>query len=113
MIPVFSIYHGNLKTMYLKALQGSCVDSDPLDLTSCTEIDIALPKTDGTTLHLLLSTAQVVVTAPAVLGKFSAEISAVNSALLNVGEYQDFVVTFTIAGVKFSVRYQRALSVFQ
>jgi hypothetical protein len=112
-IPVFSIYLGDAKTMFLKTVLSACTGSDPLDLTSCAEIDVALPKADGTLKHYLLSEGAVVITAPAVLGKFSVAIDAAVSVLLNVGEFQDFTVTFTIAGVKFSVGYSRALSVFQ
>lgn len=112
MNPVFSISLGNIKTMYLKAILDNC-NGDPLDLTSCTEIDVVLPNADGTLAHFLLSLSEVVVTAPAVIGKFSVPIGSVKSALLNLGEFQDFDVTFTIAGVKFTVRYTRALSVFE
>jgi hypothetical protein len=35
------------------------------------------------------------------------------SALLNLGELQNFDVTFTISGQVFTVRYFQALSVFE
>lgn len=108
----FTIYQGDAKTMLLKALQEFPA-GDPLDLTSCTEIIVSLPKADGTILLRKLSLAEVVVTSPAVLGKFSVAISAINSALLNVGQLQTFDVTFTISGVVFTVPYFNALSVFE
>ena len=110
--PTFTIFLGDDKTMYLKAVNSGC-NSDPLDLTSCTEIDIILPNADGTFTHRLLSLAQVAITSPAILGKFSAEIGSLISALLNVGEYQNFDVVFTIAGKVFAVRYYQGLSVFE
>ncbi len=109
---VFTIFTGDAKTMSLKAAQGSC-SGDPLDLTSCTEIDIALPNEDGTFLHLLLSDDEVVITSPAILGKFTAPIGSVASALLNVGELQSFDVTFTIGAEVFTVRYYQSLSVLE
>lgn len=109
---VFSIFTGDDKTMYLKAVNAGC-STDPLDLTSCTEIDIALPNADGTFTHLLLSEDEVIVASPAILGKFSAAIDSGVSALLNPGELQSFDVTFTIASKEFTVRYQGVLSVYE
>lgn len=109
----FSIFLGDSKTMYMKALNYDCFGGDPLDLTNCSEIDVALPKADGTFSHRLLSTGQVVITQPPVLGNFSAIIPSVVSALLNVGQYQDFTVTFTILAEVFSVRFSQGLSVFE
>lgn len=108
----FSIYLGDAKTMNLKAV-FSGQGGDPLDLSACTEIVINLPKADGTTLQLKLSLTQVVIVSPAVLGKFNASISSMNSALLNVGELQDFDVQFTISGQIFTVPYPQSLSVFE
>ncbi len=99
--------------MYLKVLNDSCCGGGPLDLTGCTEIDVALPNADGTFTHYLLSEGQIALTLPENLGKFSVPIPADNSALLNVGEYQSFTATFTIASEIFSVRFFEALSVFQ
>lgn len=107
----FSIYTGDSKTMSLKAVYSD--SGDPLDLTSCTEIDIALPKADGTFLHLLKSTNTVVIVSPAVLGKFTAAIAALASATLLPGELQNFIVTFTIGSTIFTVPYVGALSVFE
>lgn len=107
----FTIFQGNAKIMNLKALYA--VTDDPLDLTSCTEIDIAIPKSDGTYLHLLKSASQVTVTSPAVLGKFTAGIAAEDSVDLNPGEFQNFNVTFTIGSLIFTVPYLAALSVFE
>lgn len=113
MNPTFSIFLGNAKTVYLKVNSDDCCGGDPVDLTACTEIDVALPKADGTLLHFLLSTNGVSISSPKNLGKFSAPISSENSALLNIGEFQDIDVTFTIAGEVFTVRFARALSVFE
>lgn len=109
---VFTIFLGDAKTIYLKVANGGC-NSDPLDLTSCTEIVINLPNADGTFLQLKLSLAQVTITSPAVLGKFSAPITSVQSALFNTGEFQNIDVTFTISGQVFTVPFIQALSVFE
>lgn len=108
----FSIFRGDNKTIYLKAVNEGC-NSDPLDLTSCTEIDIALPNADGTFTHLLFTEGDVVIPTPKLLGKFNAPISSEVSALLNPGELQNLDVTFTIAGQEFTVRFFQALSVFE
>lgn len=113
MTPVFTIFLGDKKTIFLKLVQDECCGGGPVDLTHCTALDLALPKQDGTLLHLLLSDEEVVITSPAVLGKFSAPISEEDSALLNVGEYQNVLATFTIAGEVSTVRFDRALSVFE
>lgn len=107
----FSIFLGNAKTMFLKTLQGS--NFDPLDLTNCTEIDVRLPNADGTFTHFLLSLGDVAITDPSVLGKFSVPIDEDTSALLNVGQFQSFDVTFTISSEKFTVAYNRGISVYE
>lgn len=108
---VFSIFQGDDKVMSLKAIYAE--NGDPLDLTSCTEIDVALPNADGTFAHRLLSTGQVAITSPALLGKITCPISAAVSALMNLGELQNLDVVFTIASKKTTVRFASALSVFQ
>lgn len=110
--PTFSIFQGDALTMRLKAA-GSWLGADPLDLTGATEIVVKLPKADGTILELKLTAAQVsVVSGP--LGKFDVTISAVNSALLLVGVYQTFDVTFTLAsGAVVTVAFEGSLSVYQ
>lgn len=109
---IFSIFTGDDKIMYLKAIQGGCA-GDPLDLTSCTEIDVSLPNADGTFTHLTKTDDQVVISEPTNLGKFSATIESEVSDLLQPGEGQNFDVTFTIATDQFTVRYFGALSVFE
>lgn len=109
---VFTIFQGNAKTMYLRAMNAGC-NTDPLDLTSCTEIDIALPNSDGSFTHYLFSDGDVVISTPKNLGKFSVAISAVLSLLMLPGEIQSFDVTFTIGAEVFTVRYSQSLSVFQ
>jgi hypothetical protein len=111
--PTFSIFLGDSKTMYFKALNAACCGFSPLDLTNCTEINIALPNQDGTFTNLLLSLSQVVISTPPVLGAFYALIGSMASALLNVGEFQNVPVTFTISGEVFTVLFQRALSVYE
>lgn len=106
----FTIFTRDQKAINLKAVQ---LCGDPLDLTNCTEIAIALPNADGTFTTLLLSMSQVTITAPALLGKFSAVITSAVSALLNIGELQNIDVTFTISASPFTVRFYQALSVFQ
>lgn len=106
---VFSIFLGDNRTMFLTALNKN----GPLDLTNCTEIDVAIPNQDGTIAHFLLTTGGVVITQPPVLGKLGVIISSVASALFQVGEFQTFDVTFTISSVIFTVRFSQALSVFE
>lgn len=108
----FTIFTGDSKTMPLKAVLGTCTGG-PLDLTSCTEIDVALPNADGTFAHRLLSDGDVQITAPALLGKFTCTIPSDVSALLQPGELQNVDVTFTIAAKEFTVRFFAALSVFE
>ena len=109
--PVFTIFKGDAKTLPLKAIYAE--GFSPLDLTSCTEIAIALPNQDGTFTTLLLSTSQVAITSPAVLGQFTALISSINSLLLNSGELQNLDVTFTISAEVFTVRYYACFSVYE
>lgn len=85
----------------------------PLDLTTCTEIKVALPNADGTFTLLLLSASQVAITSPANLGSITVPISATISALLNVGERQNVDVAFTIGGLITIVRFFQALSVLE
>ncbi len=110
--PSFPIFLGDNKTLTMKAAP-SLINADPLDLTGATEIVVNLPKADGTTLQLKLSLSQVTVV-DAKLGKFLAAVSAINSALLLVGENQTFDVTFTLStGVVLTLPFVGALSVYQ
>lgn len=108
---VFTIFTGDDKTMNLKAVYAD--SGDPLDLTDCTEISIPLPNADGTFRTLLKSLGEVQIASPEVLGKFSATITSSVSALMKVGEFQSFDVTFTIDSLKTTVGYPQALTVFQ
>lgn len=108
---VFKIFQGDAKTVYFKAVNAGC-SSDPLDLSECTEIAIVLVNSDGTVTTLLLSDDEVTISNPSVLGKFFAHISEEVSALLNVGEFQNVDITFTIAGEVFTVPFIQALSVY-
>jgi hypothetical protein len=108
---VFSIFQGDNKTMPLKAVYSE--SGDPLDLTSCTEIVVSLPNEDGTLSTFKLSLSTVTITSPATIGKFSILVTTVISNLLNLGELQNFDVTFTISGQIFTVRYLNALSVLE
>lgn len=108
---VFKIFLGDEKTLSLRALYaGSYL---PLDLTDCTEIIINLPNADGSIAQLKLSTSQVVITSPPVLGQYSALITTEVSELLNIGELQSIFVSFTINGDTMTVSYPNSLSVFQ
>lgn len=109
--PVFTIFLGDVKAMNLKAVYGD--SGDPLDLTSCTEILIALPLASGAFTALSLLGGDVTITSPANLGKFIASAAAIGeiSDGLMVGELQSFDVTFTISGNPFTVRYVSALTV--
>lgn len=109
--PVFSIFTGDAKTLSLSAQYTNF--GGPLDLTDCTEIVINLLNEDGSFLQLKYSLSEVTIATPTVLGLFSAPISSVQSALLNVGELQTFNVTFTISGQVFTVPYIQSLSVFE
>lgn len=108
----FNIFQGDAKTIYLLA-QNAHYNNQPVDLTDCDEIDIVLPNADGTLTHLKLSDEDVDITQPPVLGAFSSPISEAVSALLNIGEFQNIDVTFTIAANVFTVRFYGALSVFE
>lgn len=110
--PTFRIFLGDATTLYLKAVNAGC-NTDPLDLTDCTEIVINLPNADGTVTQLKLSESEVAITSPSVLGKFSAPITSEVSGALNVGEFQNIDVTFTISGQIFTVPFLQALSVFE
>lgn len=110
---VFTIFLGDSKTMYLKVLNDTCCGGGPVDLSNCSEIDVVLLNQDGTFTNRLLSTGQVTITQPPVLGQFSVAISSIISTLLNVGELQPVDVTFTISDSVFTVRFTNAISVFQ
>lgn len=107
----FTIFLGDSKTMYLKAVNAD--SGDPLDLSNVSEIDIPLVNADGTIAHLLYTDDAVVIGQPPVLGKFSAPISEEASVLLQTGTFQSIDVTFTISGEKFTVPFPRALSVYE
>ena len=107
----FQIFQGQDKTMSMRAAYQQT--GLPLDLTSCTEISVALPNADGTFTNLLLSMSQVVITSPPVVGSFTVPITHTVSALLNVGERQNIDVAFTIGGLITIVRFFEALSVFE
>lgn len=107
----FNIFQGDLKTMALKVVNEGC-NTNPLNLTQCSEIDVALPNADGTIAHFLLSDEEVVILSPEVLGQLTVAISSEKSALLNPGVAQNFDVTFTLPGETITVRYFNGLSVF-
>lgn len=109
----FTIFTGDAKTMFLKLIEGGCGNGDPLDLTSCTEIDVALPLSDGSFAHRLLSLMQVEITSPAILGKFSVPIPSATSEIMMPGELQYVDVTYTIGGLPKTVRFPQSLSVFE
>ncbi len=111
--PVFTIFLGDVKAMNLKAVYGD--SGDPLDLTSCTQIVVALPLAGGGTTSLKLSLSQITITSPDNLGKYVVSAAAMGaiSASLMVGELQNFDVTFTIGGNPFTVRYYSALTVLE
>ena len=107
----FEIFQGQDKTMSMRAAFAQT--GLPLDLTSCTEIAVALPNADGTVTNLLLSLSEVAITSPALAGAFTVPITATVSALLNVGLLQNIDVAFTISGLITIVRFFQALSVFE
>lgn len=109
---VFSIFQGDNRVLPLRAVNVGC-NSNPLDLTQCTEIDVELVDDTGVPVHLLLSEGDVSIFDPPILGNFGATISSEVSVTLNPGQFQTFYVTFTISGEKITVPYRQALSVFQ
>ena len=108
---VFNISTGDDGTMNLRAAYAQTLA--PLDLTSCSAIDVLLPKADGTFLDLSIGSGAVGITSPAVLGAFTASISAAQSALLMVGELQSFAVVFTIASKKQTIWFLNCLTITQ
>lgn len=106
----FSIFTGDAKTLPLRIAYASGL---PVDITSASEIVVNLPNADGSFTQLKLSLTQVAIVSPGTLGQITAPISAIKSALLNIGELQDIDVTFTIGGNPFTVRFYGALSVFE
>jgi hypothetical protein len=109
--PVFSIFQGDAKTLSLKIMYADSYD--PVDLTNCTQIVVNLLNEDGTVTALELTNNQISITSPPVLGKFQAPISSEVSALLNLGEFQNIYVTFTIGSQVFTVPYLKQFSVFE
>lgn len=107
----FVIYTGDSKILKLKAIIAGSFS--PLDLTNCTEIDVALPLAGGGFSHRLLTASDVSITSPASLGTFQVPVDEELSTLLKIGEFQSFDVTFTIAGEILTVRYYQALTVFE
>lgn len=107
---VFEITKGNSKLLKMKAIYSGSFD--PLDLTDCTEIDIALPNQDGTFTHLLLSEDQVEIVGNPLLGKFQAQVTTEVSEVLNEGSLQDINVTFTINDEPDTLKYPKSLTVF-
>jgi hypothetical protein len=106
----FTIFTGDQKTIPLRIAYNTGL---PVDLSSCTEIVVNLPKADGSFLQLKLSLAQVSIVSPAILGQFTAIVTTVQSATLNIGEAQDIDVTFTISGSPLTVRFYGAISVYE
>lgn len=94
---VFKYYMGDTDI-----INGTAIFSDtlkPLDLTDCTEISVVLPNAGGTSTVLLLSLSQVEITTPALLGGWSAPVSATLWPMPNPGELQTFFVTFTTTSI--------------
>lgn len=106
----FSIFTGDAKTMPLRLAYANGL---PVDLTICTEIVCNLQNADGSITQRKLSTSQITITSPPTTGQFIVSLPSVVSALLQIGELQDFDVTFTIGGSPFTVRFYQALSVFE
>lgn len=108
----FTIFLGDKKTMYLSALEGGCMGG-PLDLTQCTEISVLLPNADGSLKQYLLSSGEVVIAPPSVLGRFWVPLASADSLLFNPGVLQSLDVTFTILGEVVTCRFENALSIYQ
>lgn len=108
---LFSIFTGDAGVMNLRAVYASGLA--PLDLTSCTAINVQLPLAAGGFLPLTIGTGEVTISGNPLLGAFTATISSVHSALLNIAELQSFYCTFTISGQLMTVAFTNALSVFE
>lgn len=106
----FVIFTGDVKVLPLRIAYGTGL---PVDITSASEIVVNLPNADGTVTALKLTDSKVAIVSPGVLGQLTANISAIDSAKLNIGELQNIDVTFTIGGNPFTVRFYGALSVFE
>lgn len=112
----FTIFLGDNKPIYLRVNYAG-VDGaplgDPVDLTTCTEIIMSLPKADGTFAQLKLTDNDITIE-DARLGKYMAQIDEVTSALLQVGPFQTFTVQFTFADdTIYGVDYYQGLSVVE
>ena len=109
----FVIFTGQDKTMNLQSVTPLQSGFIPLDLTSCTQINVALPNADGTFTSLLLTDSQISIVSPANLGQIQVPITHTVSALLNVGELQNIDVAYTISGEITIVRFFQALTVIE
>lgn len=108
---VFEIFTGEDKEMSMRVV--SQPGNLPLDLTECTQIDVAIPNADGTFTNLTLTDSQVAITSPPVAGQFVVTITNEESALFNVGLRQNIDVALTISGLVTIVRFFEAFSVLE
>jgi hypothetical protein len=108
---IFEIFTGQDKDMSMRVV--SQPGNLPLDLTDCTEIDVAIPNADGTFTNLLLSMSQVSITSPPIAGQFVVTITNEESILFNVGLRQNIDVALTISGLITIVRFFQAFSVLE
>ena len=105
---VFIIFQGDSPTINGGLFQGQNGGYLPVDLTLCTSVTLSLYNADGSVLQLAAT-----IGATPVLGQFSATITAAQSALLNVGQYQNIDVQFVFPSVTYTVQFSAALSVMQ
>lgn len=103
---VVKIVQGEDKTVNLRLRDEN---GDPFDITGATPLKAIFKKTDGTLLEKGLGTGVVIVNGPA--GKLTVDLEDADTALLKVGEFQDFEVEINIGTAKTIVQFQKALTV--
>lgn len=105
--------------MGLKIIKGTDVsltlyirdsDDQPFSLSGATEIIAQFAKTDDSALEKKLSLTQVVV-ASASLGKITVALSDVDTALLKLGDDQNFQVIVDVSTTRKIATFEKLLEV--
>lgn len=103
----FTIEAGEEKNVDVHLIDA---DTDEVvDLTGATEVKARFVNQDGTVLEKLLATGVSVLSIAG--GKVRVNLTEAETALLRVGEKQDFEVEAIVGGVSTICRFQRALTV--
>jgi hypothetical protein len=103
------IYTGENKTLSFRLL-SDVKNGTPFDLTAATEIQVSIPKSDGTAIVKKLSLSEVTMV-NALDGKFSTALLPVDTAALEVGAVIAVEIKITIATVVTIVQISEALNV--